>query len=147
MQCQITKKLIIVEKRILNWITPVYRLSSYCAVNTLRLSYKTNQLILYREITALCFWSIQVRSVGRTRNVLTLHLVVCKVTSNSSTGLQRLAKLLRYKYFLLTQIIITPSKPYFSFGFVTISNIYRLLIHMRVETLTTQCVTLQASSH
>jgi len=40
------------------------------------------------------------------------------------------------------QMIKTPSKPYFSFRFVVISNIYRRFIYMCVETLNKPCVTL-----
>jgi hypothetical protein len=41
-----------ISKLNLNYIE---RFSSYLAVNTLRLGYKNHQLMLYREIIAVCF--------------------------------------------------------------------------------------------
>ena len=32
----------------------IYIFSSYCAVNTFRMHYKSNQLMLYRKIIAVC---------------------------------------------------------------------------------------------
>jgi hypothetical protein len=69
-----------------------------------------------------------------------LNLVTCKVTSSASTGLQILYKLVLHKYFLLMQIFVTPSEPYFSFSFFVISNVYRRSIHMCVWKLETSHV-------